>query len=247
MSRFNLSYQMNEYVSDFGIVFKKQKVKIQGNAPGLAAMYQKREAFTCGDAKGFDFRHLRALFADGRALKYPVPKTSDIPSMVSTLKGENALCIDLVGEYFSTVPKEYLNNPPFRNDPYVNLPARKTYKTYVYTYISDVPTVLNGGQFATKIAQDNDELRDCAIGGMENPEQKNVICASSQVIEPRHYIVRARAIDSFNDEAFRENTVARKVYVSNSSALLAVAQGVAKCAECFTYQGESINNIHLLL
>lgn len=246
MSRYNLSYQMDEYVSDFGIIFKKQKVKIQGGAPGLQTFYQAREQYTCGDAKGFDFRHLKVLFSGGRELKYPVPNTADIAGMVTALKGEGALCIDLVGEYFSTVPPEYVGNPNFREEPYTNLPSRKTYKNYIFSYTSDTPTSLNGSRQSTKVAQDDPELISCAIGGMENPEQKTVLCASSGIMTPRHYITKARAIDSFNSENFRENKVVRQVFVSNPAALIAVAAGIAKCAECLGYQGESINNIHLL-
>jgi hypothetical protein len=244
MSRYDRSHMMATYIDDLGIEHKNQAFKIQGNAPLLSALYQPRTVTVCSSSRLFKFRHLLATFADGRQLQYPVPDPGLALSMAQQIAGAGAACIDLVGEEWGFIPKQIIPGD-YRSTPYSGLPPRKTYKSITFDYTPAVVGI-EALRLSTRIPTDNGELEACQRIGLEGVEEGGGICNAAGLIDPRHLIIQARAVDAFNAADFREGKVIRKVIVSSPLAVVATGNTAAECAECFGYKGESIANIQLV-
>jgi hypothetical protein len=203
----------------------------------------------------FKKRHLRAVFADGRTLDYPVKDFAAAVANTIVLKGgsgnDQAICVDLIGESWNYVPGALLGQTlTFKDGPYTNLPPRKTFKSWTYDYQASV--TFDGSddlKLVARIPTDNTELETCQKSALENPEEGKGICTGAGLVEPRHWIIQAMATDSFNSAAFQKNKVIRKAYVSTKtvSEIKSSSTGVAGCGQCLGWQGESIPNFHLLV
>ena len=243
MSRYNLNFQIDKYTDDFGNEYDNVPVKIQGNAPQIATCYTPKSGVSCGGSLLFKKRHLLATFPDGRKLQYPSADYADAVACGNILKAE-AICIDLVGEYWSFVPGALLGNLQFKDTPYSGLPKRKVYKSWNYNYTSSV-NFIGTVKLVARIPTDNTDLEACAKANLAGAQEGGGICAAGGLVEPRHWIIQALA----DDGNPKLGKVSRKAFVSANAgaAIKSSASGVADCAACLGYQGESVKNFHLLL
>ncbi len=245
MSRYDRSHMMAAYTDDFGRVYQNQTFKIQGEAPLLDQFYQDRVVAVCSGSRFFKFRHLLATFANGRKLMYPVNTPANVIDWAGQLLQAGALCIDYVGERWGFIPKTQIQGT-YRSEPYTGIPPRKTYQSLSFDYASDVPEI-DAVRLSTRIPIDNQDLYACQREGLENVQEGAGICNAAGVIEPRRFIIQARATDSFNAEEYRNGTIRRNAIVSASINLQTVGENIVTCAECLGYQGEDIPNIHLFV
>jgi hypothetical protein len=245
MSRYDRSHMMSVYTDDFGRTYQNQTFKIQGQAPLLSSFYQSRVASVCTGSRFFKFRHLLATFENGRKLQYPVNTPANALSWTQQLLANGALCVDYIGERWGFIPKTQIQGT-YRSTPYTGIPPRKTYQSLSFNYASDVPSI-DALRLSTRIPIDNQDLYACQREGLVGVEEGAGICNAAGVIEPRRYIIQARATDSFNSEDYRNGTIRRNAIVSNSASLQTTGENIVTCAECLGYQGEDIPNIHLFV
>jgi hypothetical protein len=240
------------------------------------AQYQERaEGVSCGDTRLFKHRRLRVKFYNGATIEFPVARPDLIDDMVKIFKpsllnsaipgtgGDEAACIDLIGEKWNFVPPGLIGakQDDFRTtsikggDPEAG--DKKT--TYVYKYTSEVPTV---GTITTgfPIHNDSETIRNCQLEGMTDYELKDtsiVPCSAKTLgIKPRHFLIKS-ALEYDSNGFFiggkTEKAVIRMAPVSGDSNLLfsdkakAVGKKLADCAFCLGWNGESVKNVHLLL
>ena len=128
MSRYNVTKQMDEYVSDFGKTYVNLGIKIQAEAPLIDSLYQTRALAACGGNKFFSPRYIQATFADGRKLKYPVANESDVKFVANQLIGAGAVCLDYYGEEWNLVTGAAVGGDlNYKPAPYTNLVSSKTF------------------------------------------------------------------------------------------------------------------------
>jgi hypothetical protein len=89
------------------------------------------------------------------------------------------------------------------------------------------------------IRTDGEELLNCQLAGLVNPGGKG-FCSAGEVVTARHLTIRAEGTDDV-----KTGVVARKVPVAEISSISGVAELVASCAYCLSYQGESVKQINL--
>jgi hypothetical protein len=277
----NADFWIKEYVDDFGNKYPNYKFKISGVAPRFndvkgAALYQERvQGVACGDTRLFKHRRLRVKFYNGATIEFPVARPDLIDDMVKILKpsllnnaipgagGDEAACIDLIGEKWNFVPpgligasqSDFQTTPITNGDPEAG--DKKT--TYVYKYVSEVPTV---GEITTSfpIHDDSETLRNCQLEGMTDYELKDtsiVPCSAKTLgVKPRHFLIKSALTFDSNGLFIggqQDKAVIRMAPVSGDSGLLfsdkakAVGKKLADCAYCLGWNGESVKNVHLLL
>ena len=240
MSRPDNRWKMSQYRSDFEISYTHIPVKPQIGAPNLENFYNERGGEACLAGLLLEPRYLKAKFADGRNLKYPVPDEDLIVSFAQSLKASGAICIDYVGEYWSILAGADFNFT-YRTTPHEGLSSRGLKLTGTYDYTSSVGIA---GISTVKlryqaINSDGDELLNCQIAGLANPGGKGA-CSLAGVVEARHLIIRAMGTDDV-----KTGDIVRKAPVADIGSIAGIAELIASCAYCLSYQGESVNDIHL--
>lgn len=246
MSRYNVSREMGIYEDDFGNQYEHVPVRIQSNAPAIEALYQPRDSGACSPSRYFSPRYLKATFADGRVLKYPVAFETSVKGNAAILKAQGAVCLDYVGEKWNFIFGSVVGgNLSYKAGNYTGLIASKKFDTGSFTYTSELG--LNGiivinAPFRVP-SNDNGELKACQTRGLESPVDSTGICTPSGLIVPRYLIIKANAIDADG----HNGKVVRKALISLKASLNTTAVEIAGCANCLGYQGESVKGVENLI
>lgn len=280
MARISTQYMMEEYIDDFGNKYRNIPFKIQPNAPKVGAeempYVERPDSLSCGGGIPFTTRRLLVTFNDGRKLTYPVPKLSDLLIMIRQLKpslvdkdiigigGDEAACIDLIGEKWNLVPPSVLGaSLSFKTTPYIDIPIRGTKETGTYSYKSDFPS-LGKIQLGYRIENQQAMLLKCQKEGMAEISTAKGICQGKALgVKPRHFIINAIAQTGNDAVLIPDNLevgityskVIRNVIVSGydpnilpgAKTPVEVAKVIDKCAYCLGWEGESIKGIHNLV
>lgn len=244
MSRYNLTKMMESYTDDFGNSYDNINVQIQKDTPVLS-LYVDRATTLCGSGKKlFSPRYLLATFSDGRKIKYPIPKESDVKAMSTELLDADAVCLDYYGEKWNILVGATVGGAlEYRSDNYTGLVSSKDFETGSFEYTSNLAiTGLTTFRLPYRIpSNDNAALTACQKEGMEDIKAASGICSAAGLISPRRLIIRAKA----NDGNGVIGSVSRNALVSKAPAgLKATAIAIAECAFCLSYRGENFPGIH---
>jgi hypothetical protein len=258
MPLINTDYMVATYTDDFGKTYPNIPIKFSDSVSGTlltAFGYALRSGVTvCGGNLPFQMRYLQAVFADGTSHQFPVFNRANIAARVASLKANDAICINLVGEQWNVLPPSITGEASFKSTPYTDISPTGLKTSYSFTYSSDVlsatseeatePTLT----LKTSVETAPTALHDCQIAGLEDATAGSIgICSIAGVgIDPRKYIIQALAKKG-EETKFRR--VVRQAIVSNEAAadILAVVEDVSSCAYCLGYRGESITNVHAFI
>ncbi|MCC0179885.1 hypothetical protein I4641_23390 [Waterburya agarophytonicola K14] len=107
MAKQNTSLQVTTYTSDFGDTYTNLPVRFSAEAPIPPGIYAARTGGCSGAGLPFKPRYILAKFPTG-AYKYVVPNTGNILTLRTALITAGALCCDLIGESWATIPTSVL-------------------------------------------------------------------------------------------------------------------------------------------
>lgn len=252
MALVNTTYQISTYIDDFGREVKNVPIKFGDGAPNavLSQLYTPRTAeVSCGATNLFKLRRLRAVFIDGSTHEFPLPNRTPeaIEDALNLLLANEAACVSLIGEKWGLVPSTRFGGISFRGTPFTNIPSRGVKESVSYNYQSDfVGGVL---RTSTSIEKAPTELADCQKSGLDNAvvEGGGICSAAGLGLAPRKYIIQALATKA-GDPPDKIRRVTRQAIISerSSASIETAIAGIAPCAYCVGYQGESIDNLQLL-
>ena len=245
----NISRQISTYVSDLGREYTNVPINILEGYEGIVN-YPAREQLACGGSLPFQPRAIVATFPGnasdptGDTIRFPVDRPENIPSVYTAVRQAGAVCINLDGEQWSSVPANVVG-ASYNTSPTTGVTARGRKGTGVYDYSSDV---LNVG---TGVIQDGYqyELDPLALflartGCLENP-QDSVPCTS------RIDGFQARRLISINYAARTGGgpvrSIDRTAKVSLFANILQCARDLAGISVCLRYKGETVLNLQNLL
>lgn len=239
MAQVDTRWMIEKYKSDLGLEYEKVLFKIQNNAPKIAnipGVKQRTKALCSGGGMLFSMRYLRVTFNNGRKLQYPVYEPGKVKAVLDEI-AEYA-CADLVGESWSFIPASLIKGT-YKTTAYTDIPVRSEKETGSFKYQSDVAGDLTMGYAVEKPG--NASLFECQKKGMEEISEVAICGGASKLVKPRHFIIEATSTSGG-----KEAKVARKSKVSDLSKVSIVGKDISECAFCLKYQGESVNNVHLL-
>jgi hypothetical protein len=105
-------------------------------------------------------------------------------------------------------------------------------------------------RLSTRIETNPSSLNGCQKSALDDVEvEGGGICSGKSLgISPRKYIIQAIARKTGEGADVKPRKVKRNAIVSAKEAATIKSQigGIAPCAYCVGYQGESVKNIHLL-
>ena len=238
MAKQNTSKMVATYTTDFNTTITNIPVRWSSEAPVPATFYADRVSVCSFPQIGLTPRYIKATFPFG-IHKYVVPNSGNIATLKTALISAGALCLDLIGEYWSKVPNSQLNSPPppFKSTPYAaaDITGDGARETGTFTYVSEVIGSVTAGYAAEAapaalLTAAKAGLDSAAVGkGISNRETLN--------IEPRHYTIYANVDD--------DTTVARKALLSQLGQLANYADSIAGAAFYISYQGENAYSLHL--
>lgn len=253
MASVNFQRMIGTYTDDFGNSYPNLNVKFGANVPNavIQQLYAARTAeVNCGAVKLFNPRSLVAIFQNGTTHKFPLAtrNTADIEEAVILLKDNNAACIDLEGESWSLVPSTFFSGANFRSTPWTDIPDAKVQQSVAFDYTPDIQA--SGTiRLTTTIETNPTALNACQKSGLTSPEViGGGICSGRSLgITPRRFKIQALSTRS-GDPAGTERRVARQAIISvkGGSEIKGKITGIAPCAYCVGYEGESVKNVHLL-
>lgn len=254
MALINSLRKLDIYTDDFGNEYPNLNVKFGDNAPSavLTDLYSVRGGEVgCGTSNLFTPRALIATFTNGSIHRFPLGSraTSDIEDAVTLLKDNDAACIDLEGESWSIVPQGFfIGTTTFKTTPFTDIPSAKVQESVSYNYSPDVQAT-GTVRLRTRMETAPSALNACQKSALDNATvEGGGICSGEALgISPRRYIMQALATKT-GDPAGKVRRVVRNAIVSDKAAadILTEIDGIAPCAYCVGYRGESVKNIHLL-
>ncbi|MCA2652893.1 hypothetical protein [Microcystis sp. M061S2] len=242
------------YTDDFGTEYPNLNVKFGDDVPNAVVqqLYATRtDEVNCGAVGLFVPRALIATFTNGNIHRFPLAsrETADIEEAVLLLKSNNAACIDLEGESWNLVPQTFFAGATFRTSPFTDIPSAKVQESVSFDYTPDIQASGNV-RLSTRIETAPTALNACQKSALSDVEvQGGGICSGRSLgISPRKYIIQAVARKSGETAASKPRRVSRNAIVSDKSAATIKSQidGIAPCAYCVGYRGESVKNVHLL-
>jgi hypothetical protein len=253
MALVNATRMLPSYTDDFGNQYTNLNVKFGDDAPVdvIEDLYSVRNAvISCAATSLFSPRALIATFTDGTIHRFPLGSraTADIEEAVLLLKTNDAVCIDLEGESWSLVPQTFFT-ASFRTTPFTDIPSSKVQESISFDYTPDIQAS-GTVRLSTRIETNPTSLNECQKSALDDVEvQGGGICSGKSLgISPRKYIIQAIARKSGEGAGTKPRRVIRNAFVSAKAAATIKSQidGIAPCANCVGYQGESVKNIHLL-
>ena len=254
MALVNATRMIGTYTDDFGNEYPNLNVKFGDDVPVpvIQTLYATRtNEVNCGATKLFTPRALIATFNTGVIHRFPLPNRdfTDLQEAVNLLKDNNAVCIDLEGEKWSLVPQSFFTGTSFRTNPFTNIPSQKVQESISYDYAPDIQTSGNV-RLVTRIEKTPTALNACQKSALNNAQvQGGGICAGGGLgISPRKYIIQAIATKTGDPADANPRRVVRNAIVSDKVAanIKTAITEIAPCAYCVGYQGESVENVHLL-
>jgi hypothetical protein len=254
MALINASRMIPNYTDDFGNDYKNLNVKFGDGAPTAVTddFYDDRtSSISCASTSLFSPRALIATFDDGTIHKFPLASraTGDIEDAVLLLKTNNAVCIDLEGESWTLVPQTFFATATFKSTPFTDIPSEKVQESITFDYSSDIQAS-GTVKLTTRIETAPTALNTCQKSALESPQvQSGGICAGRSLgITPRKYIISALATKTGDPVTAPPRKVIRNAIVSTKvgATIITKITGIAPCAYCVGYRGESVKNVHLL-
>jgi|GEM_PF-3113077 hypothetical protein len=253
MALVNATRMLPNYTDDFGNVYTNLNVKFGDDAPTevIDDLYSARTALiSCAATSLFSPRALIATFTNGTIHRFPLGSraTADIEEAVLLLKENDAVCIDLAGEGWNLVPQTFFT-VSFRQTPFTDIPSAKVQESVSFDYLPDIQASGNV-RLSTRIETNPTTLNGCQKSALDDVQvQGGGICSGKSLgISPRKYVIQALAKKSGEGNDVRPRRVVRNAIVSAKVAatIKSEVDGIAPCAYCVGYQGESVKNVHLL-
>jgi hypothetical protein len=253
MALVNATRMLPSYTDDLGNEYTNLNVKFGDDAPTevIDDLYSPRDAvISCAATSLFSPRALIATFTNGTIHRFPLGSraTADIEEAVLLLKENNAVCIDLEGESWSLVPQTFFT-ASFRTTPFTDIPSSKVQESISFDYTPDIQAS-GSVRLSTRMETNPTSLNGCQKSALEDVQvEGGGICSGKSLgISPRKYIIQAIARKTGEATGTKPRKVRRNAIVSAKEAATIKSQidGIAPCAYCVGYQGESVKNIHLL-
>ena len=253
MALVNATRMVPTYTDDLGNVYTNLNVKFGDDVPTevIDDLYSPRDAvISCAATSLFSPRALIATFTNGTIHRFPLGSraTADIQEAVLLLKTNDAVCIDLEGESWSLVPQTFFT-ASFRTSPFTDIPSSKVQESISFDYTPDIQAS-GTVRLSTRIETNPSSLNECQKSALDDVEvEGGGICSGKSLgISPRKYIIQAIARKTGEGADVKPRKVKRNAIVSAKEAATIKSQigGIAPCAYCVGYQGESVKNIHLL-
>jgi hypothetical protein len=255
MALVNATRMLPTYIDDFGTAYTNLNVKFGDDAP-LAVVNELYSARTdlvsCSATSLFSPRALVTIFTNGTVHRFPLGSrnTADIEEAVLLLKDNGAACVDLEGESWNLVPQTFFPSVSFRTTPFTDIPSSKIQESISFDYTADIQAS-GTVRLSTRIETNPTSLNECQKSALDDVQvEGGGICSGKSLgISPRRYIIQAIA-DKTGWAALgrRPSRVRRNAIVSAKIAATIKSEinGIAPCAYCVGYQGESVKNVHLL-
>lgn len=254
MALVNARRMIGTYEDDFGNEYPNLNVKFGDDVPDpvIQDLYAVRtNEVNCGATGLFTPRALIATFNTGVIHRFPLASrdNADLEEAVNLLKDNNAVCIDLEGEKWNLVPQTFFSGTNFRTDPFTDIPSQKVQESVSYDYTPDIQA--SGTiRLSTRVEKTPTALNACQKSGLDDAQvQGGGICAGGGLgISPRRYIIQALATKTGDPVDAKPRRVVRNAIISDKVAanIKTAITGIAPCAYCVGYQGESVKNVHLL-
>lgn len=254
MALVNAMRMLPTYTDDFGTEYKNLNVKFGDDAPSavIEDLYDARtNIISCAATSLFSPRALIATFEDGTQHRFPLASrdTTDIETAVLLLKDNAAVCIDLEGESWNLVPQTFFTGVTFRSTPFTDIPSAKVQESISFNYAPDIQAAGNV-RLSTRVEKNPTSLNGCQKSALDDAKiQGGGICSGKSLgISPRKYIIQALAKKTGEGDDVNPRRVVRNAIVSSKlpASLKSDIDGIAPCAYCVGYQGESVKNVHLL-
>lgn len=240
MPLMDATFMIDTYTTDFGTEVKNLNVKmLDGFRQRLADEYVDRVESLCGGTGGlFRPRALVATFEDGKRVRYPIGDRTNLTTRIQTLKAEDAICIDYEGEYWTYVPNSLFGNISYRTTPLGGVTNDGTKKTGTFTYTSDILGAISQPfNFESTPA----ELTTLAEACVSNLVEFG-FCTGAQSTGVRARRFRGKGLV----DGVGKRTYARDIKVSDAAPNNCAGTN-APGYFCFSYIGEVIKNVHLLV
>lgn len=254
MALVNATRMLPTYTDDFGTEYKNLNVKFGDDVPSavIEDLYDARtNIISCAATSLFSPRALIATFEDGTKHRFPLASrtTADIETAVLLLKKNTAICIDLEGESWNLVPQTFFSEATFKTTPFTDIPSEKVQESISFNYAPDIQAEGNV-RLSTRVEKNPTSLNNCQKSALDDAKiQGGGICSGKSLgISPRKYIIQALAKKTGEGDDIPPRRVVRNAIVSSKTAatLKSDIDGIAPCAYCVGYQGESVKNVHLL-
>ena len=236
MAKQNTSLMVGTYTSDFGNTYTNLPVRWSAEAPVPTGFYVARTGACAGGGLPFNPRYIEATFPTG-TYKYVVPNTGNIPTLNTALLAAGAICTNLVGESWSTLPPSVMPTPApsFRTTPFAaaDIDGSGDKETGKFDYTSEVLGLQRLGyaiesQNATLLGVQKSELANPVEGGLGS-RPKN------QVITPRRLVLHAEVDDN--------TSISRQMLISSIGDLNDAINSAAPEAYYLSYEGESVKRL----
>lgn len=241
----NAEFMISEYITDFGTKVSNLPVKMLAGHPSfLPDEYTLRTANPCPASAGlFRPRALIATFANNK-VRFPIGNRANLADRARELINRGAICVDYEGEYWPYVPATLFNGT-YRTQPLTNdTDGRRT--TGTFSYVSDI---LGNIVLPFNFESTPEELLTAALGCVQGYQQLG-FCSGSQGTGVKARRLKGKGLNQERDDVERENPI-RRTYARD---IKISAQNPTQCAQsnaslyyCFSYVGERIRNLHLLL
>lgn len=236
----NVELKQFDYTDDFGKEYKNFKLKFERGMLNRAdfGYYDNRsntKTPSCGGARYFTPRRIKAVFTDGKSIELPIPTLNDVKEAIEDILGKDDLaCASLIGESWRVIPAGILGGE-YATDGLAGADKPDTRKVrYEYT--------LDGGSQiirAINIESQPDDLADAQEGCLKSSnDPTSIVCTIGTGISPRHF------------KGYRVNTTTggrfgRMIPVSSNDtdAILGCGKDTMEFFNCLGYKGESMANV----
>lgn len=249
------TYFVNNYESDWNGTFTNVPFKQKAGFANLAGIdenyiFRAPSSRNCSpQAALFTMRRLRATFVnandpkDQASVEYPIPATSQIPTMIAALRANGAVCIDLLGEEWYFVPPAVGEYEPSRGN--FTLPTTAQRDPKITGQMPDYGSDIFNGDVASPIrpveplpaAEFTTAIETC-FGTLQT--RASLPCGLGSGFLPRAVIWKG--LNQDNGNISRTITVKRKDEVKTCMQAFAGINGLY----CFGYQGESSKRVDLI-
>lgn len=251
MAQVNATLTVPLYTDDFGFTYTNFNFKIGNGAPIPESFgYQPRPDTVICQSRNVKMRVLKAYFEDGTVHEYPVNLRSNIEVFATALKSTTpkAVCVELIGEKWSIVPKSVYGDGVPKAAPYTDIAKSAVKESGTFSYSSDISGL---GQLDIRYAAETTPAallaaqKACLVS--PKPKAKSVCSGSALGIEARKFI--GKALSTNEGDTTPQNTVIRDVKIGYVEAdqVKTCAAAAITAFYCMGYKGESIRDVLQLI